>query len=744
MHVRKIKYFLLFAIILLCLFCFIIPVSLLSYGKKVQEKNTDKARNAYISLLAFNPFSLGKDDALYRLASIILPDEVQKNKYTIYNTGMSRNGQYINYEMVDKAEEYLKQIIARGEHGAYYADAYKKLFHLNIMCGRLGSANELIQNGIKSENPKIRDMSFKFNMLLSFAEKDYNKVLYIGNKLMGEKIADYDTYILMGDACYLDNKLTQAEEYYNTAKNLSQNGLIKSNERWVFETDNDAFSSLRLIEKAKKLFTGNGQIKGKVEVNDKAVPFAYVYLKNSIDDEFNTTGMERETIYTLTDSKGNYEFNNLPDRTYSLGIGINSIYLTDSVYQSPRESYIFLKNNESVNYDFKFVPPLKIIEPLGLYETTENKVSISWDNVENAESYNISVVVFEKPNKLEGSNSRFVIEEGIKGTKHTLDFDKINSNLHGFMIDQEGSVNPQAYTGPFYPGATVPVIIEAFDKNKNKLTSSVPVNVKYENSSLIKVSDKNINNGDKLLLEGSIDKAVLEYEKDLLNNPNDTHDLLVLSKIYSIGTKIKHDTAGKETSEGRNPERAFELATRLYDITGESEYQRNVLRGISTHSDRNISWILEKYYEMDDKSLEHMDFGSIGNLNLIIGNFQAADEHFNKVFSALRDKKYYDMRPVLLKLYNKDYNSVLSYLNKIDLSLYKFDKEAFEKDILMIIGESKNTMEYKEFEEALRIVLRMENTMGTKEKFKVKYEDINSPVFKNILKQVGDYYYLLQ
>ena len=186
-------------------------------------------------------------------------------------------------------------------------------------------------------------------------------------------------------ACYLENKLDQAAKYYNEAKKLAKNGLINNDERCTFELDKDAYSSLSLLDKAKKLFTGNGKIKGKVEVNGKAVPFVYVYLKNSVDDNSNTTGMEKENIFTVTDLKGNYEFNNLPDRIYSLGIGIYSIYLTDSVYQSPKESYIYLKNGETLNCDFSFVPPLKIIEPVGIHEATEDKVDITWDNVKNAD-----------------------------------------------------------------------------------------------------------------------------------------------------------------------------------------------------------------------------------------------------------------------------------------------------------------------------------------------------------------------
>lgn len=488
----KIKHIFLFVIVILISFCLILPISFLTYGKKVQEKNIDKARSAYSSTLAFNPFNIGKEQALYRLASIVLPDEIQRNKYFIYNSGMMRNGQYITYEMVENAEKYLKVIMDEGENGRYYLDAYKKLFHLNIMCGKLDKANSLVKEGLKSKEPKVYGMALKFSMLLCFAERDYEKVLNIGNELIQKNKADYDTYLLMGEACYVKNRFSKASEYFIIAKGLSQNGLIKNEDRWALETDKDAFSSLRLIDKAKNLFKGSSKISGKVVVNGKAVPLAYIYLKNSVDDNFNMTGDEVETIFAITDSNGYYEFNNLPERTYILGIGIYSIYLSDSVYQSPKESYLFLKNDETINYDFNFVPTLKIIDPIGLYETTENKVNLSWDNVKNADSYNISAVVFEKPDKLEGSNARFVIEEGIKDTKHILDIEKINSALHGFMINDEGRANPQAYLGPFYPGATVPVIIEAFDKDKNKLTSSAPLNVKYENITLIKISERTL------------------------------------------------------------------------------------------------------------------------------------------------------------------------------------------------------------------------------------------------------------
>lgn len=246
------------------------------------------------------------------------------------------------------------------------------------------------------------------------------------------------------------------------------------------------------------------------------------------------------------------------------------------------------------------------------------------------------------------------------------------------------------------------------------------------------------------MLQGDIDNAVKDYEKDLLNNPNDTHSLLVLSKIYSIGTRIKHDDNRKEINEGRNPERAFELAKKLYNITGDMDYQRNALRGLASSSNRDVDWILAKYNLIDAKTLDYSDYGIMGNLYLIKGNLFAADECYDKVFSIIKDKKLYDLRPVLLNLYNKDYNNAIRYLNKTDLSYYRFDVKAFEDHIKKVKDSPKDTIEYKKFETALKTVLGMESTLDIKDEFKSEFEDVRNPAYWSILRQVGEYYYLFQ
>src|SRR5690606_21252755 len=112
-----------------------------------------------------------------------------------------------------------------------------------------------------------------------------------------------------------------------------------------------------------------------------------------------------------------------------------------------------------------------------------------------------------------GSSSRFSILANstygrLKEEEIVLDLKKLRKVTGGgFMWSgEEMIVNPGAILGSFIKGYEYPLVINAYDKNKNLIGSSLPINSYYENMPSIKISGE-LSEGEKLISRSQYEKA---------------------------------------------------------------------------------------------------------------------------------------------------------------------------------------------------------------------------------------------
>lgn len=721
----------------------LLPNALFIYAQTMERGNVEASKVYYKRYIDLFPWGGKRAEALYNLAQKIIPEDSRSGRYKVYSAGFSGGGQHITSQMIENGAAYYLKVIEEYEDSEFYTKSYYNLVDLYTMSGMFSEAEKLIDEGFKSNREDIRLAAYKYNMLNHMIGGEYEEARKIGMKYINENKADPDIYMLMGDIDYYDRKLQDAVKYYEKARDMNKWERGKRPGEFMMPYYKNLWVDGR-IDLVKKLMEeeGDSSIYGKVIINGKPAPFIFIYMADQQSGMSGSIGDEDRKISAITDFEGNFIMPNLPEGDYIMGAGIPTIYLDRTRFQTPSEGYFHLNKGEKKEFNFNFVPPMKLVKPKGTVAPVDNRVEIEWERVEGAAYYLIRLIAFEKHNANVGSYSSFSPTDRIFDTKYTLDIDEVNMGEYGFMMSDEGELNPHAYLGIFYPGCTVPLYVEAFDAGGGLIKSTVPMKIDFKDMAVISLPGENLTESDRLVLERKPEEAVLSYEKDLEKNPEDIHAMRVLSRIYSLGTRRKHIADGEFNIEGSDRDRALELTRRLSQITGDTSYLKLMLRRRFPDYPEEADWILKEYDKLPEEDLEAEDFAVMGRMNMHLKDYNEADRYFEKVYDAYKNTNYYDLAPVIMRLYLKDYDGALRFFDILDLRYYNVDRYEFQGDIKSLEGIKKDSLEYEKFEEALEIIMSFRGNKEYKEQYSGIYNTIGDKVLSRLLKNIGNYYHV--
>jgi len=737
----KVKHLLYIALGLFLTVFYLLPNAMFIYAEAMEKRDIEASKVYYKRYIEMFPFGGRRAEALYNLAQSIVPDYNVRGRYIIY-ADCSSWGDMITSDMIKNASVYYKKILEEYKDTKYYEKAYGSLIGTYILGGMFDEANNLIEKGLRSENEGVVLAASKYKMLYLIVGREYGEAEKIGCKYMDEGLADADIYMLMGDINFYSRDLEEALEYYNRAEERT---------RWQMGGSQDEFkmgyykearpeSSIDVVKRMMGGYSGNNIVKGKVTVNGKPAPFVQVYLKD--EEKISSIGYEDRYIKAITDFNGYYEIPSVPDGGYTVGIGISPVLLEDTRYQTPAEGYFYLEGGEEKEYDFTFSSTMKLIKPKGNVIPVDGKVEVQWEEVEGASYYLLRLVMFETS---ENSSSyvTFSADDRIFGTSYTMNIDALNMRSSGFMIDDEGRYNPQAYMGVFHPGSSVPIFVEAYDSRGNMIKSSVPMRLNFDEMTVINIHEEGLTEGDKLILERKPEEAIESYKSDLEKNPEDIHALRMLSKIYSLGTRVIYLEGGGEEAENRDFKKALEYANRLYSITGDISYVKNLL-SMHMENREDFELALREYLKIPEEHLKGEDYSRIGDLYLRLKNYSKADNYYEKAYKEYRDTDSSNMTPVILKIYLGDYDGSLKFVRSFEPRLYAIEKHKLEENIEKLKAMDKASQDYRNFEDALRLALELKGSTMTELEFKAIYNRVKDPVLLEILEAVGNYYHLFQ
>lgn len=563
----KVKTLIMLVIAFATVFGVIIP-GLFLYGVGEIEDNK-KAAGLY-EFYVNMPIVSFRDMALYKMAKSLVP---YMDTYDIFMFGRGSSGDLITREDAEKAIECYERILNKYKNSLYYVDAYKNLLDIYVGMGNGDKVQELIDWGRNSTREEIVYTSHLYEAFNHMANREYDEAMEIVEKCILEGIEDRGLYELKGIIYIFQEEYDLAEKAFEETRD---NGFIHENSRYLFGSIRKVYNSY-WINSFIRRYAGDNTITGRVTVNGKGIPYVQIYIHTK--SQYGTYSPEDELYIAITDFNGGFETIGLKEGEYEIGIGVSQPLAYDLVYRERNEKMLQVKGDTT--YNFEFTQPMEIINPKGEFALKDNTFHLKWERVEGAEYYEVHAVCFEKPYDMSGSNMTYAIpdEKGeyeIKDTEANIDIGVVNSYPTSvFLLDddsEESIISPNGILGTFYPGIKVPIIVKAYDAEGNILNSTLPLMSNYEDMTIVKVENRELSEGERLIANLKYEEAINYYEDILKSDDKNVEALTYLSRLYAEGWK-----KGTE-----NLDKAKEYAERLYSITGDN----NVLN--------RLNYILER------------------------------------------------------------------------------------------------------------------------------------------------------
>ncbi len=700
----KVKTLILISLGILFFIFAVIPFANIELANYFSNSKPEIAEKLYDYYLRY-PIALRKDEALYKSAQSTM------NGFSRYNImmGMQLGEKTLDYTTINNTIDKYKNIIRDYPKSDYYTLAYKGILDSYIYLGDSDNLKKWIDWGKLQDYKKTKDISVLYEGYNYFANREYNKAEeLLSTFVLGNNDMDYIYYFLKGHIEFAKEDFNKALEYYNKASEIG----------WQYRTG--FFGSVvpdgrRFWLDELDFYKGENKIKGRVTADGVGIPFVEIYLQYP-NQGYASRGID---FVAITDKDGYYETIGIKEGRYDLGIGIGTAVFFDKAYLT--KNVYNLQVSDNVEFDFEFKTPMKVISPKPEEIVEGNKFEVKWEEVNEADYYTVRAVAIDDGSSMTVSIRDENGKNKIKGNKAVFNIEMLKNSPTGYSMDDDEIVNPEAIMGYIHGETMIPIIVNAYDKNGNMLSSSVPMTSRYENVPSIKIVGK-LTVGEKLIVNKEYEKAVGYYENLLLEDKDNIEALSYLSKLYIFGW-------GKGT---KDVHKAIDCGTKVYNLSGNADVILRVLGQMNSNDYRDNKEIIKELFDIIPNEYRDIYFYWYrGEYYRALGEFEKARKDFlftDNIF--LSDIIYID-------LYYGKYERAIDFLRNNNVRFYYMNKGKLIEGIELLSKLPQDDKEYTIFREYLFRILKREGDYNyRKEDFDKVYNSIKNLGIKIILNEI--------
>lgn len=632
----KVKSLILISIITMIILVWGIPFASLQIANYLNDKNNDKAEFFYQRYYQY-PLVSNTIKGKYIYAESLI-DGFSKFQITFSGWGGGSNTDPIKLE---EAKKLLGGIVREENISKskveYMEKAYKRLLDIGISTNDVGMLKKWLDFKNPQETEKMAYTRDMYRAFLFHVNREEERALEIAEKYFQSDLRDSLLDVLLSEIYFFQGDYEKTGDFLEEANKMN-----------YWDRMEPIFASYRYLDRKyfleyeKDILGNTNKIKGTVFFEDKPLPFVEIYVQEP-HGGFRTGG---GNYLGITDENGYFETVPIREGTVQLVLGLDGVALTDKVLQKTSVDYIELKGQD-VNVDFVFRETLNILSPRPRTLVKKDIIEVSWEPVSGAYYYNVEPVIFSDPYNLKGNSSRGPIGDikghiKITGTRASFNIENLKENMVGLSFSgEEMLLAPSGVLGVFLPGIEYPIVVNAYDKEGNIITSSLPLRAYYDKIPSI-IKDGDLSEGQKIILSKDYPKAIAYYKKVLEDKPSDKEALLYLSKIFAIGWKDGEKDYEKAISYAKRYEDSVSREDMLFkviaymdfkDIGDNKDLIKDVLNNIKTYDD-------EYYY-------------TLAQLNIVNKEYKKARDAYDRIGD------YIPVDLVYLNLYLKDYNKAV-------------------------------------------------------------------------------------
>ncbi|NLM46615.1 MAG: tetratricopeptide repeat protein [Firmicutes bacterium] len=354
-----------------------------------------------------------------------------------------------------------------------------------------------------------------------------------------------------------------------------------------------------------------GTVCGTVTLSGKPLPGVEIILQPLAGHDTYIISGPYTGLRLTSDQQGRFAFTGLVPGYYGLGLILNLDEVGDIVLKGGRfpQSIFYVEAGEVVAWDFELVKTIKIISPANGVTIDADEVAFTWEPVEGAAYYRLELGTYTGAGSISSlCEKKYVTPEA------TISLAQLQSYQPGLAYDEQGPL-PASLLG--YLGSRHFWGVVAYDADDTIITASQGY-LQAQNSDF-QLPERNMSEGDKLLMKRNYKEAIAAYEKQLAKDAADLHALTMLARLYSV-----QFSSAAYVYPHTDFMKAICYYNRLFDLTGNTEYLK-VLTGIYYNHLQDYEQALATLRKIEAKTpLADWDLLQVAQIESHFGRYDSA------------------------------------------------------------------------------------------------------------------------
>lgn len=440
---------------------------------------------------------------------------------------------------------YLLEYVEHGPTDGYMEEAAKELALYYHQIGEWETGDKVLQTALDRADSYFRSQLATEQIDLAVQNKQFEAAqAYIDT--FYEKVNKEDYQMITKVA------KSQVEVLLHLGKKedalaLAEKTISDSNGR-VME-GKDEYADLPLAEKQlqsllDRLKNGEGtfgNISGKIYKHDKdkeLMEGVGVFLREK-NNLYYSIGSE-EQFQAVTDENGEYVFENVPSGSYQLFYGFTYDQIDGYTLSMPANPWIEVEGSDVVAHESLIQPLMEIHTPVNSEEITEDEILFSWDPVDGAAYYSISV-----GRELEGGGSvSHHLKSGIRSSEISITKEELHYSQGVIQFTEESDwedIDYSSVLGFGDPRGRFFWNVQAYNANGDLITQSQGYRLgedTFGNLPMFYLKNRELTEADNMLLKNKPKKALEMYKENFANNSDDLHSLLMICKLIGVEAEV--------------------------------------------------------------------------------------------------------------------------------------------------------------------------------------------------------------
>ncbi|MEA3321819.1 MAG: hypothetical protein U9Q88_17655 [Bacillota bacterium] len=441
---------------------------------------------------------------------------------------------------IEERLPYLLEYVEEGPTDGYMESAAKELADYYSQLGKWQKGDEVLQTALdRGFKTYFRSDLATKQIDLAVQNEQYEVALtYI--KEFNAIVSEDDTYSkTIAVKSHADILISQGEHDKVIAlveKTLEDIRRVKKERE---DRDKEVYSEEKqLIEIMDRIQNGQHSfqsVRGKIYKSNGETPIQGVGVFLRDKNNLNYSIGSEEQYHAVTNKNGEYIFQNVPPGSYQLYFGFTFDQIDGYSVSMPANPWIEVENENVVANDSMIHPLIELYNPVNSKEIIEDKIQFSWEPVDGAAYYSISV-----GREVEGGSVSHGLKSGIKATQLTVPVEDLYFSQGGIQFLEESDwkgIDYSSVLGFADPRGRFFWNVQAHNEKGDLITQSQGYRLgedTFGNLPTFYLKNRELTKADRVLLKNKPEEALELYKQNYENNPDDLHSLLMISKIIGV------------------------------------------------------------------------------------------------------------------------------------------------------------------------------------------------------------------